>query len=70
VLEASTLPAVMVVKVKRQRRRQFESIPEPPTPTCHFRPPSAYGVHMKPPKVVPITADEHRLIAIDQKSHR
>ena len=24
----------------------------------------------KPPKVVPITADEHRLIATDQKSHR
>jgi len=24
----------------------------------------------KPPKVVPITADEHRLIAMDQKSHR
>ena|SRR5258706_15019553 len=40
-------------------------------PTCHFRPPSAYGVHMpKPPKVVPITADEHRLIAMDEKSHR
>ena len=24
----------------------------------------------KPPKVVPITADEHRLIATDQTSHR
>ncbi len=24
----------------------------------------------KPPNVVPITADEHRLIAMDQKAHR
>ncbi len=24
----------------------------------------------KPPKVVPITTDEHRLIAMDQKTHR
>jgi len=24
----------------------------------------------KPPKVVPITTDEHRLIAMDQRSHR
>jgi hypothetical protein len=40
-------------------------------PACHSRPRSAYGVHMpKKPKVVPITADEHRLIAMDQKSHR
>ena len=39
--------------------------------TCHSRPPLAYGVHMpKKPKVVPITADEHRLIATDQRSHR
>ena len=62
---------VMVVRVNGNGGASSNPSLGSPSPTCHFRPPSAYGVHMpKKPKVVPITAEEHRLIAMDQKTHR
>ncbi len=46
----------------------------PPTraePTCNFQPASAYVVGMrKTSRIVPITPDQYRLIASDEKSHR